>query len=568
MNIKMMQKIKIITILFILFFSSSSFSRPLIITPATKREFRAGLIIASKIEEKFPLLKDEEKILRINEIGLRIVAHLKEVRYPYTFNVLDIEDVNAFALPGGFIYLTRGLLDLGLEDSELAFVLGHEIAHIKHNHILKQERLMNLLSLLMMGVEIYALSRGSGEDVREREAARVARSLAYSLSGAMIVRGYSRKHEREADYWGRVYATEAGYGVEGARTLLEKIDVGRKRRPDLFSQLLMTHPYIGDRIEEAKKLIPHFPQTEPDEAKLKETGNLIQSFLIKEASFFKERKELSLLLYRNAYYIYPSGQETGEALYALLKNKENQERNKNKLLRNYNLLIKEYERIINKYSARLELREKVEKKLTQLREERKEVYQWYKERIGAHMEVPYYANFVKFFPASPLIHKARYYLGRKYVSSGEYNKALKEFLIIIEQGTDNKWEEKSREKITPIIDKSTNIILLGKLLNLNFSLKTETKIDSRLNEVIPQVKELQELNHFSGKFPSSPYKELISERMEKLARKLYREARTQHLLGNWQKTVDIYRQILKYAPDTQMAKRVRKEFERLDKIRR
>ena len=557
-------------------------------------------MIAEKVEEDFPVSKDEKEFLRVNSIGLRIVSQIKNLKYPYSFSVIKAEDANAFALPGGFVYITTGLLDLGLDDSELAFVIAHEVAHNECDHIFKRKNTMDLFSVLMMGVEIFAMSHISpSKDASEVQAEAAARSLAYSLSGAMISSGYSREFEKEADYWGKIYGAKAGYDLSGAKTALDKIDIMKEKRPDLFSSLLMTHPYILERIEQAEAPSITFPKDELIEAKTKQSGNFIQSHLIKEASYYatKNKKDISMLLYRNAYFLYPSGSQGDEALYELIKNKEEQERKKTKFLINWGFLIKNYENLLKKYPD-TSLKKEVTTKLGTLKQERDEVYKWYEENVGTDMSLDYYSNFVAFFPESPLVPKARYFLAEKHVSANDYDKALGEFITLMKNPVPDDlpaseqagWSQKAKEKIVPIIDKSTDIVLLGRLLNMDFSTEVKDKVNARLKETIPEVKEvelseihtkgaavtsgdllptgLEKLDKFAKEFPESPYKDIVAQRKEKLAEELYIEARAQNLSGNWAKTVKIYGQILKYAPDSPSAEQIRQEFARLEQLRK
>lgn len=570
------------------------------------RRFKAGLMVALKVEEKYPVSKDEKDFLRVNNIGLRIVSQIKGLKYAYTFSVIKIEDANAFALPGGFVYITTGLLDLGLNDSEVAFVLAHEIAHNECDHMFKMKNKANLLSALMVAVEIFAMTHtSSSKDASEVQAESAARSLAYSLSGAMITSGYSREFEREADYWGKVYTAKAGYDIGGAKTALDKIDIMKEKRPDLFSSLLMTHPYILERIEEAETSAITFPKDILIEFKARKAGNFIQDYLIKEAEKYetRDKKNISMLLYRNAYFSYPNGNQADKALYKLIGNREELERKKTKFLINWNFLIKNYEKILNEYPA-TSLQKDVASKLRTLKQERDEVYKWYEENIhrlpetdkqaggqvGTDMALDYYINFIEFYPESPLIPKARYFLGQKYVSAGDYDKALDQFITLLKNNSEVEWGQKAKEEIIPIIDKSTDIVLLGRLLVLDFSKEVKDKVNARLKETIPEVKELAplevrtkgaavvsddllltglaQLDKFSKEFPDSEYKVLIAQRKEKLAEEMYVEARAQSLSGNWYKTVTIYRQILKYAPDSPSAEQIRQEFNRLEQLRK
>ncbi len=557
-------------------------------------------MVAQKVEEKYPVSKDEEDFLRVNRIGLRIISQIKDLKYPYSFCVEEMEDANAFALPGGFVYVTKGLLDLGLEDSELAFILGHEIAHNECDHIFKIKNKMDLLSVLMVGIEIFALTHTSpSKDAREIQAESAARSLAYSLSGAMIASGYSREFEKEADFWGRVYLAKAGFDLAGSRTALEKIDIMKRQRPDLFSSLLMTHPYILDRLNQAEETPITFSKDIFIKEKTEQAGNFIQDYLLKEAENYetKDKKDVSLLLYRNTYFLYPGGTQADKALYELVKNREEFERKKNKLLADWNFLIKNYEKILKAYPDS-SLQEDVENRLSTLKQERDEVYKWYEEHIrskdsgqaGTDMSLDYYINFIEFYPESPLVPKARYFLAKEYISAKDYDNGLNELVTLAKDSKDEGWNEKAKEEIIPIINKSTDIVLLGRLLNIDFPVAVKDKINTRLKETIPQVKEfnplevctkdaavasddllltgLGKLDKFEKEFPDSQHKVLIDQRKGKLAKELYIEARAQSLSGNWYKTVTIYRQILKYAPDSRSAEQIRQEFNRLEQIRK
>lgn len=557
---------KIFIIIFLVFFSFTyCFPRESL----EERRFKAGIVVASKIEENFPVSKSEEDFIRVNKIGLRLVSQLKNLKYPYSFAVLDVEDANAFALPGGFIYVTTGLLELGLEDSELAFVLAHEIAHVECDHIFKQRSKANLLSALILGVEIFAMSHTSpSKDAREVRAESAARSLAYSLSGAMVTSGYSRQHEKEADYWGRIYVAKAGYETKGATTALEKIDIMKRRRPDLFTSLLMTHPYILDRVEEAGEPTMDFPDDKLIEAKIERTGNLIQSRLLETAKVYenKDNKRFALLLHRNAYFIYPSGDKGDEALYALLQNREKLERTKSKFLVDWNFLIKNYQKILDEHPD-TSLKTKVTSKLEELKKEKGAVYDWYKEKVGTDMNLDYYYNFVGLFPESPLVPKARYFLANKYISANEYDKALDEFIVLLKDFPATDWAGKAKEQLIPTTEKSKDIVLLSRLLDIDVDDEIKKKVDARLKEVIPEAESLKELSEFSEEFHESDYIALVNERKEKLAEEMYIEARAQELTDNWAETVNIYRQILKYASDTKTAEKVRNDFGRIEKIR-
>ncbi len=270
------------------------------------------------------------------------------------------------------------------------------------------------------------------------------------------------------------------------------------------------------------------------------------------------------------------------------------------------------------------MKKEVTAKLESVKKERDEVYKWYEEHIrqtknGGQIDtvlpLDYYSNFIEFFPKSPLVPKTRYFLAKAYISANEYDKGLNEFIILMKNPKDDHlpaslpdniwqagqqagWGRKAKEEIVTIIDKSTDIVLLGRLLNMDFTEEIKGKVNTRLKETIPEIKEpaplkvstkdkakkdkeevfrnpsgllltgLAQLDKFSKEFPDSQHKVLVDKRKEKLAQEQYIEARAQSLSGNWYKTVTIYRQVLKYAPDSQSAEQIRQEFHRLEQIRK
>ncbi len=200
----------------------------------TQQEIEMGKEVARQIEEKYPLLDDAEVQARIERIGKNIVAVCDRPDLPYTFKVLDVDEVNAMAAPGGFIYVYSGLIKLMPTDDELAGIIGHEIGHVVKRHSMGQLEKNLGISLIFGGIF--------------GDKGKPLQSIALSAISA----GYSRSDERQADLLGYQQSVKAGYNQYGMLMGLTKLyELNPKQRNDLFSD----HPEASARIELMKQYL-------------------------------------------------------------------------------------------------------------------------------------------------------------------------------------------------------------------------------------------------------------------------------------------------------------------------
>ena len=201
--------------------------------------------MASQVESEKPLDPSSASQQRIAGIGRRLLPHANTARAPYDFTFKVIEEpgtVNAFALPGGHIYATSGLLQLADTDGQLASVVAHEIAHVTQRHI--AERMATQYGLQVLGS--VALGGDAG--------------TLSQLAGSVVQQGflmkYSREQELEADRVGLGIMKRAGYNPEAAVEMFRKLAAGEgKGGPAFFS----SHPTTGRRIEQLQGLIARQP---------------------------------------------------------------------------------------------------------------------------------------------------------------------------------------------------------------------------------------------------------------------------------------------------------------------
>ena len=200
-------------------------------------EILIGKNLASQILREKKVCQDKELILYVNDIGQKVARASQRNYLKYHFYILEDKEINAFALPGGFVFVNKGLVDIANKD-ELAFCLGHEIAHICARHPVKRFQ-------ASLGVEFLlsiALRKPKYADLRK------GLSIIYKI----IALGYSRQDEFLADSLGLYYAYKAGFNPYGAVTLLEKLKRQEKIYPIIF---LNSHPPFEERIKRIKERI-------------------------------------------------------------------------------------------------------------------------------------------------------------------------------------------------------------------------------------------------------------------------------------------------------------------------
>ena len=197
--------------------------------------------------------RDDQLSAYVNSVGQRAAAVSHRAKIPYHFTVVDSSVANAFALPGGYIYITRGLLIRLGNEAQLASVLGHEIGHVTARHGAK--RLTSILGFNLTLAIVDQVASGGKNYQRWRGVIRTASSVAF----ATVSLGYSRKDEFQADELGASYAQKAGYDPEGMVQLLEVLKSMHDGEPSSVEEFFSSHPRSSSRIEAVNKQIAQLP---------------------------------------------------------------------------------------------------------------------------------------------------------------------------------------------------------------------------------------------------------------------------------------------------------------------
>ncbi|MGB9612018.1 MAG: M48 family metallopeptidase [Bryobacteraceae bacterium] len=216
-----------------------------------EKEIAMGKAYAMEIERVAKIVDDPIITEYVNRVGQNLVRN-SDCKVPVTIKVIDTEEPNAMALPGGFFYVNTGLIALAENESELAGVMGHEIAHIAARHGTRQATRAGLANI----ATIPLIFMGGWTGFGVRQAASVAIPLGF-LS-------FSRAFEREADLLGLQYMYKAGYDPNGFVDFFERLESLEKRKPGTISKAFRSHPPTADRIEEAQKNIAELLRERPE----------------------------------------------------------------------------------------------------------------------------------------------------------------------------------------------------------------------------------------------------------------------------------------------------------------
>jgi predicted Zn-dependent protease len=211
-------------------------------------EIAIGRQTQAQVKKQTPQLKDAVVQAYVASLGRRLAAHASNpsTRYPYTFTVADNREINAFALPGGPVWVNRGAIQAAGTESQLAGVLAHEIAHISERHAAQQlsNELVTNLGLSLMGA-LLGNAGGAG-------AANIA---ARYVAGGTFLK-FSRDDEQEADRAGAAIMARAGWDPHGMIELLDTIREQQQRDPGLVETFFSNHPSPQDRVEKLARVVP------------------------------------------------------------------------------------------------------------------------------------------------------------------------------------------------------------------------------------------------------------------------------------------------------------------------
>ena len=215
-----------------------------------EKEAALGRQLAMEVEQQTKMVEDPLITEYVNRVGQNIVLH-SDAKVPFTIKVVDSDEVNAFALPGGYFFVNKGLILAAENESELAGVMANEIADVAARHAMENQGKGTLMNYGMLagiifggGIVSSVLQNGGG------------------ILGALGMLKFSRGAEEEADRLGVQYLYASGYDPTGMATMFEKLASQNKKKPGTLSKLFATHPQAVNRRDASISLVSRFPEKE------------------------------------------------------------------------------------------------------------------------------------------------------------------------------------------------------------------------------------------------------------------------------------------------------------------
>jgi Zn-dependent protease with chaperone function len=230
-------------------------------------EVKLGRLNAEQNDKQVKLITDSAIVERVNRIGQELarIANLMPIPatwgssqlkpFKYSFKVVDDKDVNAYSLPGGFIYVHKGLIDAVHSDDELAGVLAHEIAHAAHHHVLKLMREQQKIENILIPLELLAVAAAAAKRGGQGGQAAQQVLMAGNLYTTAKVNGYGIQAEEDADHAGLLLMTHSRYNPVGLYSFMIRLAALERQKGVGDLGIFRTHPPAPERVENAKNLL-------------------------------------------------------------------------------------------------------------------------------------------------------------------------------------------------------------------------------------------------------------------------------------------------------------------------
>ena len=257
------------------------------------KEVNMGRQLAADVDRQGKFVDDPVVNEYVNRVGQNIALH-SDAKIPFTIKVLESDDVNAFALPGGFLYVNKGAILAADSEAELAGVMAHEIAHVTARHGVEQASKATLANYAM--IPLIFMTGGLGYIAYQ--AAQIGVPLTFLK--------FSRGVETEADKLGAQYLWASGYDPNNFLTFFEKLEKKEKHKPGTLSKLFGTHPPTPDRIVKVQNLLSRFPDRD--------------EYTVSTSEF--NRVKSRLLAITNSKTLEAGGRESGPKRPTLKRRKE------------------------------------------------------------------------------------------------------------------------------------------------------------------------------------------------------------------------------------------------------
>lgn len=531
--------------------------------------FEKSLEVAHHALEQYGTYDDPDEQRRINDIGYAVALQSGYTDFPFTFHLVDMPEPNAFALPAGHIFITRGMLELGLTDDMLATLLGHEIAHVTEAHykeMRKKATLMNVLSqVLTVGVMLAAEDDdpryhpldpryGSGTSKGDLIQGAAATSLAVS---ELLLRSYSRENEAESDVQGQRWAAAAGYDPLGAARLMQLMG---SRIPQAKKYgYWMTHPFFDERVTAAEangKLIQQMAGASPDHYRRR-----TQATLLTYAEESSPPEGTVPLLKNQALAAWPMGPAAEGLRLETLEALRDAELEKTLLSQDFGMLIRTYQQealLVSELDPDSSFPEKLEAAATLFDKQREDLYPKARAVLEEGVyETAFLETFLSNFPDAPEVPRVALALGDAYSRLGNEPEAVRQYLKAWETGPTQEEGRRAAGGLRILAPRLESLSALEQLARQGRDEKLARLAEERLQKVSKSFQDIDNGAEYLRRFPDASQETVVIERINSLAEGLLAEVYLYQAVGDSVKAIERINKILNHAPTSPAAERLR-----------
>ncbi len=536
-------------------------------TIADPELFGKSLEVAAEATEVYGEYDNAAELARVNRIGYELAQQTDFQRFPFTFGLVDMPVPNAMALPGGQIFITRGMLDLGLDDDMLAAVLGHEIGHVTLEHYKRMQRKSTLLNVLgnllvvgvMLGDQGNRPPDGVPYDPREGYGpSRVQGAAAASLIlGELLLRSYSRDHEDESDAEGQRLAAMAGYDPVGAQKVWELMN---SRAPQLREYgYWQTHPFPEERSRAAaarkgtwkiQKSIP------ADDYRLRTQATLM-AWMEKNRPKEKEKAFVK----SSSLAAWPQGKLSESLRLERLHALRDAELTRPLLSRDFGKLVERYREeaaSVRAVEPKSDLLATLEAEVADLEKQRKEAYPRSVEVLGGGIyETSFLESFLSNYPDAAQAPEVGLALGDAYSRLGNQTDAVSRYLSAWEGSPDSPGGKRARGGLRILAPNLKELSALEQLAAQERDPEIKKIAEERLAAMARSYDDVSNGAEYLRRYPEGERAPEILGRLNVLADNLYAEVVLYQGMGDVVKAMDRINKILTHAPLSPAAEKLR-----------
>lgn len=534
-----------------------------------------SLRVAQHAMDHFGEVDDPEELDRIATIGYQLVRESGFDRFPVTFYLIDIPVPNAFALPGGQIFVTRGMLELDLTDDMMAGLLGHELAHVVFEHGIRMQRratLLNILSTAALVGVLIASGRGGrdsgpqtpydpyGHRAEDRRIGNRIEGTAAAglLISELLLRNYSREFEDEADREGQRWAAAAGFAPEGTQELWARFDASFPQRSREYGYW-RTHPFSDERARAARVRAQQLMMRDQRDAS--EVRRKTQSVLVQVRDRSSLDPQLEPLVEQAILAAWPQGRHADRIRLERLRELRSKAMEAPATSRDYGRLLAAYQeqrRIVAERDPESPLIATLDEEIGELRRQLADLYPQAVEllRQGTY-QTGFLESFLSNFPEAPEVSQAALALGDAYSRLGRESDAVAVYLKAWEAAPGSEAGRRARAGLRNLAPRLDRLAALQHLAAQEEDEELRELAETRLDRLASTYRDLANGAEYLRRFPGAEHAERVNQRLNSLAQNLYGEMILYQEVGDSVKALDRIHQILTYAPLSPAADQLR-----------